>query len=121
MTDDRLTNPSRNPTTIEKIGPWLLVIPSAIIGILMVELFCQLFCPSIRSTQIVYKAIHRVIFFDGRGTIFRNQGDIFTYVPHSEIRNLTAFFSDDDFDVEYDYHFQTNNFGLVQDADVMPG
>jgi hypothetical protein len=121
MTDDRLTDPSRKPTAIEKIAPWLLVIPSAFIGILLVELSCQLFCPSIRSTQIVYKAIHRVIFFDGRDTIFRNEGDIFTYIPHSEIRNLTGFFFDDDFDVEYDYHFRTNNFGLVQDADVMPG
>jgi hypothetical protein len=52
---------------------------------------------------------------------FRNQEDIFTYVPHSNVRNLTAFFSDNDFEVEYDYHFQTNNLGLVQDADVMPG
>jgi hypothetical protein len=98
-----------------------MIVVSTIIGILAVELSCQLFYPSIRKVQIDYKAIHRVVFFEGADTIFRNRGDIFTYVPHSEIRNLTGFFSDDDFDIEYDYHFRTNNFGLVQDADVMPG
>jgi hypothetical protein len=59
-------------------------------------------------------------FFDGNDTIFRNQGDIFTYVPHSEIRNITVFFPDNDPKVEYDYRFRTNNFGLVQDADIVP-
>jgi hypothetical protein len=70
MIDNRSTNPSGKPTTIEKIVPWLLVIPSALIGILMVELASQLFCPSIRSTETVYKAVHRVIFFDGRTRYF---------------------------------------------------
>ena len=121
ISDHRITSPSGRLRSFKKIGPFLLVIASIIIGILAVELSCQLFCSSIRRTQIVYKAIHRVIFFDGRDTIFRNHEDIFTYVPHSDIRNLTAFFSANDFEVEYDYHFRTNNFGLVQDADVMPG
>src|SRR4029077_1116528 len=38
----------------------------------------------------------------------------------SEIRNVTGFLSDNDFIVEYDYRFRTNNFGLVQDADIAP-
>jgi hypothetical protein len=33
---------------------------------------------------------------------------------------MTAFFSEDNFNVEYAYRFRTNNFGLVQDADVIP-
>jgi hypothetical protein len=55
---------------------------------------------------------------DGPQTIFRNSGEIFTYIPHSEIPNLTIFFRGGDFGIEYDYHFRTNNFGLVEEADV---
>jgi hypothetical protein len=51
----------------------------------------------------------------------RRRGDIFTYVPNSEIRGLTAYFSAHDYTIEYDYRFRTNNFGLVQDADLVPG
>jgi hypothetical protein len=121
FSDHHSTGPSGKLRSFKKIGPFFLVIASIIIGVLIVESSCQLFCSSIRRTQIVDKAIHRIIFFDGRDTIFRNQGDIFTYVPHSDIRNLTIFFSDNGFEVEYDYHFRTNNFGLVQDADITPG
>jgi hypothetical protein len=118
MTDDRLRSRSGKPTFIGKMGPWLLIIPSAVIGILLVELFCRLFVPSLRHTES--RLLQRVFFLDGRDTIFQNHDDIFTYLPHDEIRILTAFFSDDAFNVEYDYRFRTNNFGLVQDADVMP-
>src|SRR3984893_15331886 len=117
MMDVRLFSSSRKSTFI-KIGSWLLIIPSAIIGILLVELFCWLFSVD-RLRQGVYQWNQRIIFFDGRDTIFENHQDIFTYIPHDEIRNLTGFFSDDEFIVEYDYHFRTNNFGLVQDADIV--
>jgi len=82
-------------------------------------LFCRIFFP-LATENSQNKAMQRVVFFDGRETIFRNQGEIFTYIPHNEVRNLTAFFADDGFSVEYDYHFWTNNFGLVQDADIAP-
>jgi hypothetical protein len=107
------------PSFIGKIGPWLLTIPSALIGILLVELFCWLFVPSIGWN--LPGRDPRVIFFDGRNPIFENHADIFTYLPHNQIRNVTAFFSDHDFSVEYDYRFRTNNFGLAQDTDIVPG
>ena len=62
----------------------------------------------------------RLVFLDGPSPIFENHGDIFTYLPHSKIRNLTAFLTDRGFVTEYDYRFETNNFGLVQDADIAP-
>jgi hypothetical protein len=34
---------------------------------------------------------------------------------------LTVSYSDNKFKTEYDYHVQTNDFGLVQDTDVIPG
>ena len=48
-------------------------------------------------------------FFDARDTIFQNIEEIYTYFPHDEIKNLAAFYSDNDFGIEYDYRFQTNN------------
>jgi hypothetical protein len=97
----------------------LLVIISIIAGIALVELLCHLFLPSINSAR-VYDWNRRIMFFDGSGTIFQNHEDIFTYVPNNEIRSLTVYFSDRDFVTEYDYRFRTNNFGLVQDSDVIP-
>ena len=106
---------------MKKIAPWLLIFPSVIIGILLVELFVRLFMPAMARSEGPSKNFNRVIFFDDRDSIFENHGDIFTFVAHDEIRNLTAILSDDDFTVEYDYRFRTNNLGLVQDADAAPG
>jgi len=121
MTDARLPSPLGNPGVFKRIGPWLLMIPSPIVGLLLVEFFCRVFFPSLSDNQGVYQWPRSVIFFDGRGTIFQNHEDIFTFVPDSEIRHVAGFISDDDLDVRYDYHFRTNNLGLVQDADVVPG
>src|SRR6266851_3022777 len=112
MSDDRLFE---KRVVITKMASWLLIIPSSIIAILLVELFFRVFFPSIANSQGVSQWFERVIFFDGRDTIFQNHEDIFTYVPDSEIRNLNAFISGDDLKVAYDYRFRTNNFGLVQD------
>jgi hypothetical protein len=120
MSDDRLPDPTGNPTFIKRIGSFLLIIPSAIIGILLVELFYQLFLPPAGDAESYSKALHRVTFFEGYDTTFQNHGDIFTYVPHADVRNLTAIFSENNFKIEQDYYFRTNNLGLVQDADVIP-
>jgi hypothetical protein len=104
------------PTLFARTAPWLLAISSALIGILLVEVFCWVFVPNLGRNM----PNNRVVFFGGEGPIFENHGDIFTYTPHNTVRNVTAFFSSDDFAVEYDYRFRTNNLGLVQDADVAP-
>ena len=119
MSDDGLPRLHRKPTFIEKIAPWLLIIPSALIGIFLVELFCWLFVPSIAWNTPGRD--RTVVFLGGPSTIFENHQDIFTYLPHSEIRNVTAFLSDHDFSVEWDYRFRTNNFGLAQTADILAG
>jgi len=118
MTDDGLPGLGEKSTLIAKFGPWLLIIPSALTGILLVELFCSLFVQSIGNLP---GRDRRVVFFDGPNTIFENHEDIFTYVPHDEIRQLIGFFTDNDFSVEFDYRYRTNNYGLVQDADIVPG
>ncbi len=119
MTDNGFPVQQARPTLVRKLAPWLLVIPSALIGILLVELFCWLFVPSIGWN--LPGRDRRVVFFDGDAPIFENHEDTFTYLPHNNIRNVTAFFSKDDFVVEYDYRFRTNNYGLAQDADLAPG
>ncbi len=106
-------------TLFARMAPWLLAISSALIGILLVEVFCWVFVPNLGRN--IPGRDNRVVFFDGEGPIFENHGDIFTYTPHNTIRNVTAFFSSDAFAVEYDYRFRTNNLGLAQDADVAPG
>lgn len=118
MTGDRLPSLHGNPTLIGKLAPWLLIILSTLIGILLVESFCWLFVPSIGWNAP--SRDRRVVFFDGPGAIFENHDDIFTYLPHSEIRNVTAFFSEHAFGIEYDYRFRTNNLGLTQHADIVP-
>src|SRR5260370_3060175 len=117
MTDERLTSQSGKPTLMRKMAPCLLIIQSTIIGILLFEIFSELFLPSIRAADRQASVIY---FFDGRDTVFRDYGDVFTYVPLSDIRILTVAYSDDGFNTEYDYHIHTNNFGLVQDTDVIP-
>lgn len=107
------------PIFLAKLAPWLLAISSALIGILLIELFCWLFVPTLGWS--IPGRDNRVVFFDGDGSIFENHGDIFTYLPHNTIRNVTAFFSRDAFSVEYDYRFRTNNLGLAQDVDLTPG
>ena len=106
-------------SVVKRTASWLLVLPSMLIGLMLVELYCQLFLPA-RYTNNVNNN-QRLIFFDGGGTIFENHGDIFSFVPHDDIRNVVAFFSPSSFNIEYDTRFHTNNFGLVQDGDVLPG
>ena len=118
MTDGAFHGLRKKPTFIRKIGPWLLIIPSALTGILLVELFCELFLQSIGNLP---GGDRRVVFFDGRGTIFENHDGIFNYQSHEGIRQVIEFFTDDDFSVEFDYRYRTNNYGLVQDFDIVPG
>lgn len=119
MIFDGLARVQVKPTFLAKIAPWLLAISSALIGILLIELFCWLFVPTLGWS--IPGRDNRVVFFDGDDSIFENHGDIFTYLPHNTVRNVTAFFSRDAFSVEYDYRFRTNNLGLAQDGDVAPG
>jgi hypothetical protein len=118
MTDGRLTYPSRQSTLMKKAASWLLIIPSILIGIFLFELSSQLFLPWVRNADPQMQ--HLIYFFDGPDTIFRDYGETFTYVPHSDIRVVTLSYSDVDFNTEYDYHIRTNNFGFVQDTDVVP-
>jgi len=119
LTDDGLPAQHGKPTIFRRLAPWLLVIPSALLGLLLFEVSCWLFVPSIGMN--VPGRDRRVVFFDGPKEIFENHDDIFTYLPHERFRNLTAFFSRDDFVVEYDYRFKTNDIGLVQDTNIAPG
>jgi hypothetical protein len=118
MPNDAIPSQRRRSVFIARLGPWLLGILSALTGIILVELFCWLFVPSIGWNMPGRD--RRVIFFDGASPIFENREDIFTYSPNKEIRNVAAFFSDDSFKVEYDYRFHTNNYGLVQAGDIVP-
>jgi hypothetical protein len=94
-----------------------VIAASVVIGVFIIELSCYLFVPSIARANVEWD---RAMFLDGAGTIFQNHGSIFTYAPHNDVRVLTVYFSDRESVVEYDYRFHTNNYGLVQDFDVVP-
>jgi hypothetical protein len=59
------------------------------------------------------------VFFDGPDSIFRNLGGIFTYVPNSQISCRTIYFSRSSYSRENFYKYKINNFGLVQDRDLV--
>jgi hypothetical protein len=105
------------PALIRIIVATSLIAASSTTGFVLVELLSHFFVP---WTEGAYSSNNRIMFFEGGGTIFENHEDIFTYVPNSEIRHEAVYFSDDDFVVEYDYHFHTNNYGLVQEAGLAP-
>jgi hypothetical protein len=114
--DNDLHGTSRTGALVASI----MVVVSVVLSVVLFELVCYLFVPSIRHAS-VYDWSHRILFIEGDKGTFRNQGDIFTYVPHGDIRTTVVYFSDHGYDVEYDYRFKTNNYGLVQDFDIDPG
>jgi len=106
----------QSPTTSPAVASGLVIV-ALLIGLAIVETFCRLFTPlAVFNDQ--WDEI--ISFFQGGGTVFENHGPIFTYVPNKDIRNLTVYFTATGFATEYDYRFHTNNFGLVQDADIEP-
>jgi hypothetical protein len=96
-----------------------LIFGSVIVGLLLVEIASDLLFRSSGGPS-AYDWAHRIMFFDGAEGIFQNHGKLFTYLPNERVRSLTTYYSDNDFVVEYDYQFRTNNYGLVQDVDVDP-
>jgi hypothetical protein len=116
MTVERVPGRSGKARLLEKAGAALLAVVSVIVGIAVVEVLCRLFLPSLTENRSQW-----VMYLEGRGTIFQNHGDIFTYLPNEEVRNVNGFLFDGNLKVEYDYRFRTNNLGLVQDTDVLPG
>lgn len=62
-----------------------------------------------------------VVFLAGEPPIFQRHGPAYTFMPHMAGRTEHVYYSPTDFTVEFDYKFPTNNLGLVQDTDVLPG
>jgi hypothetical protein len=59
------------------------------------------------------------MFFDGPDSIFRNLDEIFTMYPTVTFFPVSYTFLS--YSTEYAYKFKTNNFGLVQDKDLVRG
>ena len=68
MIAGRFVDSAGKPTLVGKIGSWLLVIPSIVVGIIAVELFCRWLPSSVDTNNIT--DTQRVIFFDGPAEIF---------------------------------------------------
>src|SRR5262245_43256994 len=96
----------------------LLVVFSVLVGIGVVEIGDRVYH---RVFPPLYNWDRRIIFLDGPDSIFRNLDDVFTYVPNSNIFNRTIYFSESSYSTEFAYEFKTNNFGLIQDNDLVRG
>ena len=68
----------------------------------------------------VYNWTNRYMLFqsNSQGPVFENKKDYFVYEKNSKVRSVTFYFKDGKWQREYDYHFLTNNFGLVQASDI---
>jgi hypothetical protein len=98
----------------------LLLAVSSLCGILCVEALFRIYTMLLPAKHFEYKWDKRIMFFGSGDTVFENKSDIFTYSPHKDIRSLATYFNEYEFNIEYDYRFHTNNFGLVQEADIFP-
>src|SRR5262245_40606519 len=98
----------------EPFAATLLVVLSSLVAVVIVE-------ASTHAYQRMFPPFERIMFFDGPDSIFRNLDDIFTYVPNSYVFSQSIYFSESSYSTEYAYKFKTNNFGLVQDTDLVRG
>lgn len=62
-----------------------------------------------------------LLFGSSSGSALRNEGRFFLYQPNATIRVAAYFDTAAGVAREYEYAFATNNLGLVQAADVVPG
>jgi hypothetical protein len=102
----------------ESIIATLLVALSALVGVGLVEAGYRIYQ---REFPPLYDWKRQILFFDGPDSVFRNVGDIWTYVPNSYIFSRAIYFSKSSYSTEYAYQFKTNDFGLVQDTDLVRG
>jgi hypothetical protein len=123
--DQRLENSSmldrKSTSGIPAIGiiaPIVLLVMSTVCGVTVVELLYHVYNVLASSKRVEYKVDRRIMFFGDGDKTFENKNDIFTYSANKDIRSLAVYFNDDNFVIEYSYRFHTNNFGLVQDADI---
>ena len=97
-----------------------MVVFSTLMGVALFEGAYRLYQYAFSETPL-YDWTKFIMFFDGPGSIFRNVNDIFTYVPNSELTSRLIYYSEAAYSTEYEYTFRSNNFGLVQDRDLLPG
>lgn len=100
----------------ENLYSILAVIISLFLGIFVVECTYKMFF----MDKTFYKWGDRYMLFgqEGGGTVFRNTGEIFTYHPNATIKSSTYYNIKNEWILEYEYLFRTNNLGLVQSNDV---
>jgi hypothetical protein len=55
---------------------------------------------------------------DSHGPVFENRKNYFVYEKNSKVRSVTFYSVNGEWRKEYDYHFSTNNLGLVQATDI---
>jgi hypothetical protein len=96
----------------------LVILISLLIGLSLFEVMAGVILK--QEFKDDHERSRRYMLFAATGgaPVFRNQENIFTYIPNSTIRSTTFYENGAGLHKEYDYEFKTNNFGLVQKLDV---
>lgn len=63
--------------------------------------------------------LKRKLFFNSENPIFQNYEDILLYAPNNSVRIVGVYYNKKNLYREYDYSINTNNFGLVQDDNLI--
>ena len=87
-----------------------------VICILVVETLGSLFFIKKKTESYFYNS--RFMLFD-EGNVFLNIGDIFKYHPNKNIKSEVYYHMNSSFVKEYSYNLKTNNFGLVQNNNLI--
>jgi hypothetical protein len=104
---------------IKSKANFFLVIFSIFFSFVAIEIAYKI----VLKDENAYKWDQRYMLFSAspeNSVLFRNIGPIFTYQPNILVKSKTYYYLDEKYQVEYDYQFKTNNYGLVSDVDINP-
>lgn len=94
----------------------MIIVTSSLFGIIIFEFIFLLFTFS----TIPDGNKERRIFWQSNNGIFKNIDDIFTYLPNNEFLVTGYYFDNKRIYKEFEYKNKTNNFGLIQNDNLIP-
>ena len=96
----------------------LLFLGSIFLALLLFELLYKNFFMH-KGADIYHWDKRYMLFSDYKGgSVFKNSGSIFTYQPNSSVLAQAYYFVNGKWGKEYEYVFQTNDFGLIQSTNI---
>ncbi len=97
---------------------YFITIISIFFSLFLIELF--FYFKNFKNSKFInnFDANKRYMLFQ-EGGVFQNKDKIFKYLPNKNILSKTYYNINGKWLEEYSYYFKTNNFGLVQNNDIL--